>query len=134
VTVIRPVPDELTAPFWDAARRHRLVMRHCADCRRFHHPPRVLCPWCAGSDLEYREVPGEARVFSHTTVPGRESGADAHTNVVAELTVQEGLLLVGGLPGPRPDWVEIGAPVRVWFEHVADADGLVLPQFEPTAG
>jgi uncharacterized protein len=129
---IRPVPDELSAPFWEGARRHRLVLRHCLGCGRFHHPPRVLCPWCAGSELDHREVPGDGRVYSHTTVPGRDPGARPHTTVVVELSVQDGLLLVGGLPGRRPHWVEIGAPVRVWFEHVPDADGLVLPQFEPT--
>ena len=124
---IRPVPDELSAPFWDGARRHRLVLRHCLRCGRFHHPPRALCPWCAGAELDHRQVPGEGRVFSHTTVPDPEAGA--HTNVVVELSVQDGLLLVGGLPGPRPGWLEIGAPVRVWFEQV-DED-LVLPQFAP---
>lgn len=124
---VRPVPDELSAPFWNGAREHRLVLRRCLDCGRHQHPPRVLCPWCSGSRHEYRGVAGDGRVHSHTTVPG-----DAECTVlVVELDVQDGLLLVGGVPGPRPDWVVIGAPVRVWFEHVDGEDGLVLPQFAP---
>jgi uncharacterized protein len=131
VPVVRPDPDELTAPFWAAAREHRLVLRRCADCGRHQHPPRVLCPWCAGTRLAYADVPGEGRVASHTTIPAREPGGSAHTCLVVELDVQDGLLLVGGVPGPRPEWVAIGAPVRVWFEHVPGDDGeeLVLPQF-----
>jgi hypothetical protein len=125
VTVIRPVPDELSAPFWDGARRHRLVLRRCCDCGRYQHPPRVLCPWCAGSRHEYREVPGDGQVCSYTATP------DGDTVVVVELDLQAGLLLVGSVPGPRPEWVGIGTRVRMWFEHVPGDEELVLPQFAP---
>jgi uncharacterized OB-fold protein len=128
VTVaVRPVPDELSDPFWDGARQHRLVLRRCRDCGRYQHPPRVLCPWCAGPRHEYREVPGEGRVHSHTTLPGPPE----LTVLVVELDLQDGLLLVGSVPGPHPEWARIGAPVRTWFEHVAGDDDLVLPQFAP---
>ena len=27
-----PAPDELTRPYWEAAREHRLVVQRCAGC------------------------------------------------------------------------------------------------------
>lgn len=128
---VRPVPDELTAPFWEAARRHRLALQRCRGCGRFNHPPQVVCGWCAGTDLGYQDVPGTGRVCSYTTF-----GAEPVTNIVVELAVQEGILLVSGFDGDPPDWVDIGVPVEVWFERVTTDAGeeLVLPRFGPAAG
>lgn len=137
VSFVRPVSDELTAPFWEAARRHRLALQRCQGCGRFNHPPQVVCGWCTGTDLGYQEVPGTGRVCSYTTVPRQGETEDGpRTNIVVELDIQEGILLVSGLDGDPPDWVDIGVPVRVCFERAPESAGdeLVLPRFRPVAG
>ncbi|MBO0850846.1 MAG: OB-fold domain-containing protein [Pseudonocardia sp.] len=138
VSFVRPVPDELTAPFWEAARQHRLALQRCRGCGRINHPPQVVCGWCTGTDLGYEEVPGTGRVCSYTTVPPRqdEPGDGPRTTIVVELDIQEGVLLVSGLDGDPPEWVDIGVPVRVYFERAPETvgDELVLPRFLPAAG
>ena len=47
-----PVPDPSSAPFWEAAAAHRLVIAHCSSCGRRSHPPDVACPHCGRSDAE----------------------------------------------------------------------------------
>ena len=35
------VPDDLTAPFWDAANQSKLVIQNCRACNRLQHPPEL---------------------------------------------------------------------------------------------
>ena len=34
-----PGMTDLTAPYWDAAREGRLVVKECRSCRQVWHPP-----------------------------------------------------------------------------------------------
>lgn len=127
-----PVPDELTEPLWSAARAHRLELQRCSACSRINHPPQVVCGWCSSEDLRYAEVDGRGHVASYTSALARSRGGPApvYTTLVVELEVQPGVLLLSRVPGPRPDWVRIGAPVRPCFEPLEGTD-VVLPQFRP---
>lgn len=129
---IVPVPDELTAPFWDAARAHRLELQRCRACSRINHPPQVVCGWCSSEDLAYTEVDGRGRVASYTSALVRSGGGQVpeYTTLVVELDEQPGVLFLSRVPGPRPDWVRIGQPVRPWFEPLPGTD-VVLAQFRP---
>jgi uncharacterized OB-fold protein len=130
--VVVPVPDELTAPFWTAAREHRLELQRCTSCARINHPPQVLCGWCSSDRLAYAGVDGRGHVVSYTSALRRARGGPVpeHTVVVVELDEQPGVLLVCGVPGPRPAWVRIGEPVQPWFMSIEGVD-IVLPQFRP---
>lgn len=127
-----PVPDELTAPFWTAARGHRLELQRCSECSRINHPPQVLCGWCSSDRLGFAEVDGGGRIASYTSAltRAREGPPAAYTILVVELEEQPGVLLVSRVAGPRPDWVRIGQPVWPWFEPL-DGTDIVLPQFRP---
>lgn len=128
---IVPRPDPLSQPFWDAAREGRLRIQRCTACAHYHHPPQPSCSWCGSSALVFTDVEGRGRIHSHTSTLRRVSAplAPYDTVVVVELDVQEGVLLVGRVPGERPGWAAIGARVHTRFETLGDTD-VVLPQFE----
>lgn len=133
VTKPIPVPDELTAPFWEAANRGVLAIQHCAACERYIHPPEAVCPYCQAQDLAFREVSGRARVYTHTVVRDNitRGFAEGEPYVIGiiELVEQERLVLVANVVGVTPEEVEIGMPLRVTFERLTD--DIALPQFEP---
>jgi hypothetical protein len=87
-----PVPDAATAPYWDAAREHRLVMPKCADCGAFHFYPRTLCPSCSSSRIEWTACSGRAEVYSYTIVHRAPGPA-----FVAEVRAIRGSLTAGGV-------------------------------------
>lgn len=131
---IRPIPDDLTGPFWEAARQHRLSIQHCNHCGQYNHPPQVVCSWCSSEHLEAQAVPPAGRIYSYTSAlmrPSEGTGTPAHTNIVVELDVQEGVFLVGRVPGPRPAWLEIGRAVTARFDPLEGTD-IVIPQFDPS--
>jgi len=130
--MIYPNPDELGAPFWEAARRHELVIQHCEECNTCWHPPLPRCPNCQSGRLAWRPVSGRAVVYSYT---------DVHHSVhaVTESWMPYRLYLIDLEEGPRlvsnqrnvrnKPGMEIGTPVRVAFEDIGN--NVVLPQFVP---
>ena len=133
VTKPVPVPDELTAPFWEAANRGVLAIQHCAGCERYIHPPEAVCPHCQSLDLAFREVSGRARVYTHTVVRDNitRGFAEGEPYVIGiiELVEQARLVLVANVVGVAPEEVRIGMPLRVTFERLTE--DIALPQFEP---
>lgn len=128
-----PAPDEVTAPYWDAAREHRLVAPRCRSCGYWSWPPEERCQRCGSGDREWVELSGRGRVFSFVVdhrnmVPGFE-GAYVVALVVPEEVTDDSIRLATNLPGTDPAEVRIGMPVAVTFQEVAP--GVVLPQFEP---
>lgn len=126
-----PVPDELTKPFWDAAREGRLHIQRCQSCRRYYHPPQVICPKCVSSSLEFEAVSGKGTIHSFSVmrdqrVQGFEEKVP-YITVLVELEEQPLLTIVTNLPDAAPEDVRIGLRVEVWFERLTDE--ITLPQF-----
>ena len=58
--------DRWTAPFWEAARGHRLVAPRCMTCGAFRLPPAPFCWRCRAQDVEWVELSGRGTVYSFT--------------------------------------------------------------------
>jgi uncharacterized OB-fold protein len=123
-----PEPSELTAGFWDAARREELVVQRCRSCGAFRHYPQVLCPECTSSEWEWAPVSGRGAVHSFTVTHQafHPAWADRLPYVVATIELDEGPRMVSDLD-EDPDDVAIGRRVEVFFERVNDE--ITLPRF-----
>ena len=68
-TRLVPVDDDRdTAGFWEAARRHELVVRACDHCGTVLHLPRAYCHTCGSWDGHWQVVTGHGHLYSWTTV------------------------------------------------------------------
>jgi uncharacterized protein len=126
-----PVADELSAPFWQAAREQRLVIQRCGACGYCNHPPRPFCDACLSQQLVFEPVSGRGSIYTFTVMHQRDVGGFEHeapfVNIVVELAEQPMLLMVANLPMSERGRVRIGAAVEVYFE---DRGGdTMLPQF-----
>ena len=128
---IVPAATDLTRPYWENARNHRLVTQRCNNCANGWHPPLPACPRCHGRDLGWREVSGAGTVYTYTVVrhPTHFAFADTIPYAIALVELAEGPWLITGITGCPPDGVRAGMPVRVVFREVTD--GVMLPYFEP---
>jgi uncharacterized OB-fold protein len=128
----RPVPDDLTQPFWDGVAAHKLVIQRCRDCQTYVHPPYPECTGCRSSDLTFEPVSGRGVIFERVIVAspvvvGFEDDVP-YACLFVELAEQPGLLVAGNLVDAAPDEAEIGRPVEVVFRQ--DTDGFTLPLFK----
>lgn len=125
-----PAPSELTAGFWEAARRRTLVRPVCGGCGRSFFSPQVACPRCLSEDWSYEASSGRGVVYSATIVhrapyPGFEVPYE-----LAMIDLEEGWTMLGNIVGTDGRATPIGAPVAVdWLE----AGEVVLPVFRRVA-
>ena len=133
MTAARPLPEitALTAPFWEAARRHELVIQRCKKCANWIHYPREQCPNCFSQDLEYQKVSGRGFVHSYTTVyqPGHPAFNDDAPYVFASVQLDCGVRIPSNIVGIPHEQVHIDMPVEVVFEDVTPEWTLV--KFKP---
>jgi uncharacterized OB-fold protein len=126
-----PVPDERSAPFWQAASEHVLSVARCGVCQMLTHPPDVVCPHCGSTDPQFIFTPvsGRGTVRSWTVV--RRSflpGFDVpYLLVDVELVEQADLRLIGRLLDGPDAAIQVGTAVRVAFEDLAP--NVAVPAF-----
>jgi uncharacterized protein len=131
----RPQPDQLTAPFWQGCREHRLLIQRCQACGHYIHWPRPVCRFCLSTDLAPEEVSGQATLYTYTLVlqPFHPYYADKVPYLLAtvELVEQPKLMFFTRLTDCTEDDLKIGLPMTVTYEDAA-AD-LTFPLFRPAA-
>lgn len=132
---VRPIPqpDDVTRPYWEAAKVHELRVRKCAGCAKLAHPPRPTCPHCGSAEHEWVALSGGGVVYSFVVdhrlmVPGfNEPYVVAQVNPVE--AQDDTVRIVANVTGCPTDAVFIGMPVEVYFEDVSES--VTLPQFRP---
>jgi len=127
----KPLPQitPAMAPFWEAARRHELVVQRCGACGARRFPAREICTRCLSREAGWERVSGRGTVFSVAIVhqalhPGFVADVP-YAVVVVEL--EEGPRIVSNLLGVTPHDVRIGLPVEVVFEDATPE--VTLPKF-----
>lgn len=130
-----PVPDDESRPFFEAANRSELFIRHCPACGAFAWPtPRLnTCQICLTPGLEWEQVSGRGIVHSITRVHSvaQDEDPDWAPFSVGVIELVEGVRtsIVGVLPSDGLH-VNVGDPVVVVFH--ATRDGQRVPWFEAT--
>ena len=129
----RPVPDEQSAPYWEAAAEHRLTIARCSRCSVFSHPPDVVCRHCGSTAPEFAFAPVSGRgtirswtVMRQSFLPGFDDDVP-FVLVDVELDDQEDLRTIGRLVDGPTSPIRAGARVTVVFEDVAP--DLSVPAF-----
>jgi uncharacterized protein len=126
-----PKPDHDSAVYWEAARRHELLVQQCGSCQRFRFYPRSICPYCFSDKFEWQRSAGLGTVYSFTVIhrPAFPAFRDKVPYVLALIELNEGVRMMSNILGCDPKAVEIGMAVEVTFEDVTDE--ITLPQFKP---
>lgn len=126
-----PVPSPETAPFWEAAREHRLTLPKCEECGKVRFPPSGHCPACGGAAHEWVALSGRGRVFSFVTYHRlyHKGWEGELPYVVAVIELEEGPRLLSTLTGIKPEDVKCDMPVEVVFDDITD--DATLPKFRP---
>lgn len=122
-----PAATPVSAPFWQAARRHRLEIQHCGACDRYVFYPRAACPDCGADALEWRRLCGRGRVYSYTIarVPTHPAFAGRLPLVIAIVALDEGPRITTNIIDCAPEAVHIDMAVEAVFCDLDEAISLV---------
>ena len=84
-------------------------LQQCVSCEQFIFYPRVLCPHCGASELNWNQVTGDGVVYSTTVVRRREEKGGPYNVAIIELA--EGPRMMSRVEGVAADQVTIGSKV-----------------------
>jgi hypothetical protein len=115
--------DRDSAPWWEAVRRHELLLQRCTGCGTPRFPPRGICNVCRGRAAEWTPASGRGRVVSWIVnhQPFVRGRALPYTVLLVRLEEGDDILMYGDLEGDGT--VEPGAPVEVVY---IDSDDVTL--------
>ena len=128
----RPEMRELTQPFWDAAKRHELVLPRCLRCNQYFWYPREICPDCLQAEWEWAPASGRGRLYSFTVVrqPLLPQFAGDVPYAYALVQLDEGPRMVTNIVDCEiPDGLEVDMLVEATYDDVSDDYTLV--KFRP---
>lgn len=118
--------DALSAPFWEAATRHELVVQRCAACGHHQFSPRPYCLACHSDNIVWVQVAGGGTIYAQTTVHIQIAPDFTPPYTAALVELDEGPRLLTNIVGGE---TQIGDEVRLmWRERDGEPP---LPIFTP---
>jgi uncharacterized OB-fold protein len=131
----KPLPDptEVSRPFWEAARQHRLLIQRSRKTGEHVFYPRAVSPFGEDDELDWVEASGRGTLYSFTvarraTAPQWEPDVPY---VIAIVELEEGVHMTANIVDCAPEDVSIGMPLEVAFHDVTP--DVTLPQFRPAS-
>jgi uncharacterized OB-fold protein/acyl dehydratase len=125
----RPALTQDNAWWFEACRRHQLLIQHCTQCGMLRHPPQTMCSNCRSLEWDTVEASGRGTVYSFVVNHYPQVPAFDYPLAVGLIELEEGTRLVSDIVGIDPAEVTVGMPVQV--EFVDFDDELTLPLFTP---
>ena len=124
-----PLPDDISAPFFEAARENRLMIQRCTNCGTYAWPHREICGECLQPDLEWAQASGRGTVHSFGVMHRvyHPAFADEVPYNVTIVELEEGPRVNTNLVDIDDEAIEVGMAVEIAFTEVDD--GAYLPLF-----
>lgn len=119
----KPIPRQgkHNKPFWEGAKQGKLVIPRCTECNRVHWYPRLICPFCHSTALEWIEASGEGKLHTFAVQHRAFGGwAEEVPYVTAFIDLKEGdrmQTVLRGVDPNKPEEIKIGCDVKVEFEQ-----------------
>ena len=86
-----------TADFISYLEAGKVMATRCKKCGRSYFPPRMDCPTCLSSDVEWFEVKGKGKLLTYTKVNYGPSGFEADAPYTLALGEFGGVRILGRL-------------------------------------
>jgi hypothetical protein len=121
----RPQRNGLDKEFWEATKRHELIVQSCKSCGAVQWGPEWICHKCHSAEMGWLKVAGRGRLFSWTRswnpVHPALREACPYIVVVVELPDADNVRMVGNLLGDPKFDPPIDAEVEAVFEDHPNA-------------
>ena len=125
-----PLITAANRAFWEAAKRHELMIYHCANCKAAYSQI-TECVACDSPDMKWVRASGRGEVFTFCVFhqPFHPAWKDDIPYNVAYVKLDEGPLLISNIVECANEDIHIGMPVEVVFDDVTEE--ITLPKFRP---
>ena len=133
MTYEKPLPriTKEDRPFWEAAKRHVLVLPKCRGCGHVSFPPYVACSKCLSFERDWIEASGRGKVWGYIEMrqPYIKSFEDDLPYNVVLVELEEGPFMYSNVTGIPSDEIKPDLPLEAYFEDVTNE--ITLIKFRP---
>lgn len=130
-TYRKPLPDtsDGSQPFWEACRRHELVVQECDICGHRRWPIGPVCTMCLSPESTWVRVSGTGEVWSWIVYHQafNQAFADDVPYNVALIRMDEGHTMISNIVDVGSSDIRVGQRVEVVFDDVNDE--ISIPRF-----
>lgn len=124
----QPIPTSITREFWEATRARRLLLQYCTVAGKFQHYPRPVSIYTGRRTLEWREVPGNGKIYAFTlTLRAPPAFRGREPYMIATVELDEGARIMSNIIDYKAEDVRIGARVQLRWDPLDN--GLHYPVF-----
>jgi uncharacterized protein len=116
------VTDPATAPFWEAAREHRLLAQSCDACGDLRYPATEICPRCWSDSQSWVPIAPTGELYSYVVYHRAldPSMKDEIPYVVGRVLTDDGVVFTVRLD-LEPDEARVGMRLVASWNNVTDA-------------
>ena len=131
----KPLPvaanADLSQPFWDAMKRHELVLPRCNACSTSFFYPRERCPECLSADLTWYRAGGKGHIYSFTIIeqPVDRTFLEEVPYIYAIIQLDDGPRMISNVVDCAIEDVRVDMPVTAVFDDVTPY--VTLIKFRP---
>ena len=119
-----PETNPETKPFFEGASAGKLMLRRCTACKKAHHYPRALCPFCFG-ECAWEEASGKGTIYTFSVMERANP-----PYAIGYVQLEEGPKVLTNFTDCDFKSLKIGQPVKVGFVETETA-GVSMPVFTP---
>ena len=125
-----PKPTPTTQPFWDGAKKGKLMLQYDPTTRKYQFWPRANSVRTGKRNLRWQETSGKGQLYSYTVTYVPTAGfEDKVPYVIGLVELDEGVRIVANMVKVTPDDMQIGMRVKVAWEKLTD--DITYFAFEP---
>tara|TARA_A100001037_G_scaffold119477_1_gene108852 strand:- start:3406 stop:3810 length:405 start_codon:yes stop_codon:yes gene_type:complete len=93
----------------DALNRGEIIYQECGDCEHVAFYPRLVCPECGSTNVEYKPSAGKGEIYTRTVIHSRNR--DPYNVVLIDM--DEGFRIMSTVEDAPNDDVQIGMRVEL---------------------
>ena len=129
---VPPLPKitPITEPFWSGLNTGIVQLQQCDDCQTWVFYPRSHCSACLSANLTWREVSGEATIYSYTIArrPTAPQFSGLEPQFIAVVELSEGVRMNTVIVNAEEEQLRVGLNVKPVFQPL---EGQNLLFYEP---
>ncbi len=124
-----PIPgiEDFDKVYWNNCSKNKLSIQHCGDCDEPRFPPRHMCPKCQSITCKWKEVSGDALLWSYVIprpplLPVFDSQSPYVVGLV-ELIEYRNIRIIGQIStnsDSNIDSINIGDKLSINFKKIND--------------
>jgi hypothetical protein len=108
------IPVHRGTKFWEGIREGKLVTTKCKKCGKVYFPPKMDCPDCMISDMDWIELSGDAELESFTEIVVKPATFSKYPDYICAIgKLKEGPKVLAWLTGVKKEDAKVGMKLKL---------------------